>query len=104
MQLIEEGRVVMLGPIRQEILSGIKEKKQFNLLTKYLTAFPDYQIITKDYEIAAEYFNICRAKGVQGSNTDFLICAAAVNNNFSIYTSDKDFTLFKKYLPVKLED
>ena len=104
MQLIEEGRVVMLGPIRQEILSGIKEKKQFNLLTQHLTAFPDYQIITKDYEIAAEYFNICRAKGVQGSNTDFLICAAAVNNNFSIYTSDKDFTLFKKYLPVKLED
>ena len=104
MQLIEEGRVVMLGPIRQEILSGIKEKKQFNLLTEHLTAFPDYQIITKDYEIAAEYFNICRAKGVQGSNTDFLICAAAVNNNFSIYTSDKDFTLFKKYLPVKLED
>src|SRR3989304_2702486 len=104
MQIIEEGRVVMLGPIRQEILSGIKEKKQFNLLTQHLTAFPDYQIITKDYEIAAEYFNICRAKGVQGSNTDFLICAAAVNNNFSIYTSDKDFTLFKKYLPVKLED
>jgi len=103
MRLIDEGRVVMLGPIRQEILSGIKEKKQFNLLKKHLAAFPDHQIKTEDYERAAEYFNTCRAKGIQGSNTDFLICAVAVNNNFNIYTSDKVFTLFKKYLHIKLE-
>ena len=32
--LIDEGRVVMLGPIRQEILSGIKEKNQFELLKR----------------------------------------------------------------------
>ena len=104
LKLIDESRVVILGPIRQEILSGIKDRKQFNLLKEYLKAFPDLLIETKDYELAAEFFNICRAKGIQGSNTDFLICATAVNNNYSIYTLDKDFSLFKKYLPIILED
>ncbi len=104
LKLIDEGRTVILGPIRQEILSGIKDRKQFKLLKEYLKAFPDLLLETKDYELAAEFFNLCKGKGVQGSNTDFLICAVAVNNDFSIYTSDKDFTLFKKYLPIKLEE
>jgi len=104
LKLIDEGRIVILGPIRQEILSGIKDRKQFKLLKEYLKAFPDLLLETKDYELAAEFFNLCKGKGVQGSNTDFLICAVAVNNDFKIYTSDKDFTLFKKYLPIKLEE
>ncbi len=103
LKLVEESRAIILGPIRQEILSGIKNKKQFELLKVYLKAFPDLNLDIKDYELAAEFFNICKAKGVQGSNTDFLICAAAVNNNFSIYTSDKDFELFKNYIPIQLE-
>jgi predicted nucleic acid-binding protein len=103
-QIIEDGRIVMLGPIRQEILSGIKIKKQFELLKVYLEAFPDLNLEIKDYELAAEFFNLCKGKGVQGSNTDFLICAAAVNNNFSIYTNDKDFELFKKHIPIQLEN
>jgi len=97
-------KLIDVGPIRQEILSGIKDKKQFKLLKEYLKAFPDFLLNTKDYELAAEFFNLCKGKGVQGSNTDFLICAVAVNNNFSIYTTDKDFTLFRKYLPIKLEE
>lgn len=104
LKLIDEGRIVVIGPIRQEILSGIKDKKQFKLLKEYLKAFPDFLLNTKDYELAAEFFNLCKGKGVQGSNTDFLICSVSVNNNFSIYTTDKDFTLFRKYLPIKLED
>ncbi len=103
-QIIEDGRIVMIGPIRQEILSGIKIKKQFELLKVYLGAFPDLNLEIKDYELAAEFFNLCKGKGVQGSNTDFLICAAAVNNNFSIYTDDKDFELFKKHIPIQLEN
>ena len=104
LKLIDESRIVILGPIRQEILSGIKIKKQFELLKVYLKAFPDLNLEIKDYELATEFFNICKVKGVQGSNTDFLICAVAVNNNFSIYTSDKDFKLFKNYIPIQLEN
>ncbi|MGG6264696.1 hypothetical protein ACQ4M3_14865 [Leptolyngbya sp. AN03gr2] len=55
-----------------------------------------------DYETAAEFFNLCRRNGVQGSNTDFLICAVAYRRNDSIFTTDQDFTAFQAYLPILL--
>lgn len=100
--LIDNQRICILGPIRQEILSGIKENKQFLQLKEFLSAFEDHPIITKDYELAAEYYNICRSKGVQGSNTDFLICAVSYNNKFPIFTCDKDFEAFSKFIPITL--
>jgi len=101
-RLIKEFRVQMIGPIRQEILSGIRSKTQFNSLKDRLSNFPDAPVITEDYERAAEFFILCRAKCVQGSNTDFLICAVAERSNCTLFTTDKDFQLFSKYIPVKL--
>jgi predicted nucleic acid-binding protein len=100
--LITNGRVVFLGSIRQEILSGIRHIEQFTKLRDYLRAFPNLELTTADYELAAEFFNTCRSNGVQGSNTDFLICAAAVNRGYSILTTDKDFENFKVHIPVML--
>lgn len=99
-ELINELRVQIIGPIRQELLSGIKITEQFQQLKKYLRFFPDISLETEDFEKAAEFYNICRKNGVQGSNTDFLICAAAHNHNLSIFTTDKDFNNFAKYLPI----
>ncbi len=96
--LIREGRVQMIGPIRQELLSGIKFAEQFKKLKKTLTYFPDLQIKSADYEKAAELFNLCRKSGIQGSNTDFLICAIAVNQNMAILAIDEDFIHFNKYI------
>ena len=100
--LIDDHRVQMIGPIRQEILSGIRYKTQFESLAQRLEAFPDQPISTEAYVSAAKMFNLCRSKGVQGSNTDFLICAIAVRNEFSIFTTDKDFELFAEYVPILL--
>ena len=101
-ELIREVRVQLIGPIRQEILSGIKSQKIFTELKEYFFAFLDLNLEPTDYEKAAEFFNICRRKGIQGSNTDFLICAVAVNRELEIFTIDNDFNHFKKYLPIKL--
>lgn len=101
--LIQDHRVQMIGPIRQEILSGVRSESQFKKLKKHLEGFPDLSILTEDYVTAARYFNLCRSKGVQGSNTDFLICSVAVRNKFSIFTTDKDFELFSKHLPILLQ-
>ena len=100
--LIQDYRVQMLGPIRQEILSGIRHASQFIRLKDRLDSFPDLPILTEDYVHAARFLNLCRAKGIQGSNTDFLICAVAVRNKFSIYTTDKDFDSFSKQIPIRL--
>ena len=101
---IADGRVVLLGAVRQEILSGIKHQKQFEKLKNYLKAFPNLELDTKDYELAAEYFNICRGHGVQGANTDFLICATANRRNYEILTIDKDFIGFSQYLSIVLTE
>ncbi|MEO8232196.1 MAG: PIN domain-containing protein [Ignavibacteriota bacterium] len=100
--LIDNQKICMLGPIRQELLSGIKEQKQFAQLKNLLSSFDDFQIITKDYELAAEYFNLCKSKGVQGSNTDYLICAISYRNRFPIFTNDNDFEIFSQYIPITL--
>ncbi len=101
-ELIKEGRVVMLGAVRQELLSGIREKAQFELLRERLRAFPDATLDEEDYERAAEMFTQCREIGIQGSNTDFLICAVAQRRQLSIYTRDKDFRGYGKVLKFEL--
>ena len=100
--LIADGRVVLLGAVRQEILSGIRHTHQFEKLKDYLSAFPNLQLDREDYELAADYFNACRKKGIQGANTDFLICAIASRRNFEIFTSDKDFQRYRQCLPIVL--
>ena len=93
-ELISEVRVQLIGPIRQEILSGIKSKKQFQTLKKHLQAFPDLTIETIDFELAAEFYNTARKNGIQGSNTDFLICALSARHEMPIFTTDNDFSYF----------
>lgn len=100
--LISDGRVAMLGCIRQELLSGIPLMDRFRSLRTRLRAFPDEVMQMGDYELAAEFFNTCRQKGIQGSNTDFLICASAVNRKFAIFTTDQDFRRFRKAVGITL--
>ncbi len=100
--LIGHRRVEVIGPVRQELLSGIRDEAQFNKLATYLAAFRDLPLSTEDYVTAAEFFNRCRTRGIQGSNTDFLICAVAVRNGLAVYTTDRDFVRFAKHLPVTL--
>ena len=100
--LIIDGRVVILGAIRQEILSGIKHQQQYEKLRNNLRAFLDLSLEIEDYELAANYFNICRRNGIQGSNTDFLICAIANRRSYEIFTIDNDFINFSQYLPIVL--
>ena len=101
-ELIREVRVQIIGPVRQELLSGIKSQAQFQKLRNHLQAFPDLELTTQDYEVAAEFFNLCRGKGIQGSNTDFLICAIAARHKTPIFTTDGDFTMFQSHLPITL--
>jgi predicted nucleic acid-binding protein len=101
-RLVAHGRAALVGPVRQEILSGIRDPVAFERLRDHLRAFPDEPIISADYERAADAFNRCHAKGIQGSNTDFLLCAVAERHRFPILTTDDDFAAFARVLPVRL--
>lgn len=100
--LIRDGRAVLMGSVRQELLSGVRTEEQFRRLRNHLRSFPDLPLDSEDYESAASYSNRCRAGGVQGSGVDFLICAVAVRREIAVLTTDKDFDQFARFIPVKL--
>ena len=101
-ELIIDGQAKIIGPIRQEILSGYSDKRKFENLKDKLDAFPNIPIEDFDYIAAAEFNNTCRTNGIQGSHIDFLICSTASRLKIPIFTTDKDFENFSKVLPIKL--
>jgi len=101
-RIIDNNQAKIIGAIRQELLSGYSNKKSYEILRQKLAYFPNQAIVDDDYEAAAEYSNLCRSKGIQGSHTDFLICAVSVRNNFQIFTDDNDFLHYSKHLSIKL--
>ena len=100
--LISHGEAELIGPVRQEVLSGVRSRSQFDRLRRSIQPFSDFPLVRDDFELAAEFYNKCRSAGVQGSNTDFLICAVASRNHMPIFTMDKDFLIFSRHLPIVL--
>jgi predicted nucleic acid-binding protein len=102
LRLVRAKEAALLGVVRQEVLSGVSHSDQFTRLRDQLRAFPDIPVETQDFESAAECFNRCRAKGIQGSHTDFLICAVALRYDLPIFTTDKDFAQYARHLSLRL--
>jgi predicted nucleic acid-binding protein len=101
-RLIREGSVELIGPIRQEVLSGVRSEVQFAALKEALALFPEIGIHPSDYEEAARLYNLCRSRGVQGSGTDLLICAVAIREEVPVFTVDRDFISYAAVFPVPL--
>lgn len=101
-ELLREGRVVMAGPIRQELLSGIRVEAQFKQVRGKLRAFRDIGLEREDHEEAAQCSSQCRAAGVQGGSVDFLLCAVALRRKLAIFTLDTDFRRYSDVVGVQL--
>ena len=100
--LVRKNQVQLLGIVKQELLSGIRHGRQFSRLAEILKGFPLLLATEADHDLAVQFFNRCRTRGVQGSHIDFLICAQAVNNRFPILTADGDFSRYSKTIPIEL--
>ena len=87
-EAITDGRVAMIGPIRQELLSGIKEQAQFQNLKTALEPFRDEVMETTDYEEAARSYNLCRSRGVECGPVDIPICAVAWRRKWDVLAND----------------
>ena len=101
-EAIRDGRAQLIGVVRQELLSGIREEERFKKLRDYLRAFDEPVLETGDYEEAAEMHSRCRARGIAGSTIDFLICAAASRRKWQVFTTDQDFERYGRVLGLKL--
>lgn len=100
--LIEQGRARIIGPVKQELLSGMREEKQFVELRNRLRDFQDVSLSASDYEDAAEFGNHCRTAGIAGSPVDFLICATAARRMWEVFTMDHDFYRYAGVIPLRL--
>jgi predicted nucleic acid-binding protein len=101
-QIVEDGRAQLLGSVRQELLSGLREDAQFRRLRDYLRAFSDTVLATEDYEEAARASNECRKAGIASTPVDMLICAVGLHHGWQIYSTDRDFPRYAAVLPIQL--
>jgi predicted nucleic acid-binding protein len=81
----------LIGSILQELLDGIKDHKQFELLRDYLEPFPLINLDREDYIEASRLRNFCRSRGIQASPVDFLISVVCIRRNYPLLTADDDF-------------
>lgn len=88
-EAIQDGRVAIIGPIRQEILSRLRDKAQFSKTQHLLAPFPDENLIPADSIEAARFFNLCQDRGVQCGSIDMLIAAVAARRNLTVLTLDQ---------------
>jgi predicted nucleic acid-binding protein len=100
--LVVGKRVRLIGVVRQELLSGIREAAQYERLRVHLRAYRDVPLTVEDYEEAARMSNHCRSAGITGNISDFLICAVAARREWSVFTMDADFGRYVKHVPLAL--
>jgi predicted nucleic acid-binding protein len=100
--LAHEGRVRLIGVVRQELLSGVKSTTQYEKLRLHLRAFLDEPIETQDYEGAARITNSCMSRGIVAPVVDALICEVARARGWSVFSTDRDFEGYAQVVPITL--
>ncbi len=100
--LIEHDEAAMTGPVRQELLSGLREESEFHRLAEVLRHFPYIPVLDGDYDAAASCFNLCRRAGVSAGAIDMLLCAVALRAEVTLMTCDADFVRYADVLDLAL--
>ncbi len=100
--LVRSHRARLIGPIRQELLTGIRHREQFQGLRETLRAYLDERLQEGDYEFAAEISNRCMAAGLTVGSVDALLGAVAIHRGWTLFTADADFDAIARYAPLRL--
>ena len=100
--LVRSGSAVLVGPIRQEVLSGIRSREVFAELQVALGSFGYLEIVPLDYDEAARLFNECRSKSITSTPIDLLICVVAKRYDIPIFSTDPDFTYIAPHADLRL--
>ena len=102
--LANAGRALLLGPVRQELLTGLRGESRFEQARGAVAGVPDEPLDEEDFVEAARCANRCRAAGIAGSPVDFLLCAAAIRRGVPVFTADRDFDRYAQVLPVRIHE
>ncbi len=94
--------VAIVGPVRQELLSGVRVQRQFDRLSAALDGFALLPLGASTWDEAARCFNRCQSHGLAATPTDMLLCAACIEHDVALLTTDGDFTRYARHLPIRL--
>jgi len=89
--------ILLLGPIIQELLEGMRSPSEVDRLIQELAPFPFLPTERGTHIAAARIRNACQARGVQAGHVDCLIAAACVEHGFPLLTADADFVHIAKH-------
>jgi predicted nucleic acid-binding protein len=100
--LAEEVDIFTTGLIVQEVLTGIKDKKERGKLRKEFEHFILIDPSLETHVEAAEIFDGCRKKGYTvRSVIDCLISSLALEYDLTILENDKDYSYISRVYPLK---
>ena len=101
-RLVLDGEATLIGPIRQETVSGIASPREVALVKQRLAPVHEFPLPSDLFLLAADFFNTCRAAGIAPGAIDMTICASAYSHGVSIFSTDPDFPLYARHLPITL--
>lgn len=101
-RLAIDGDLCIGGVIRQELLSGLRGKREFARIQNSFGKLAHLIARRSDHDRAAEFYNRCLDRGIAASHFDMLICSQAVAAPARIFTTDADFVHYAGCLPIKL--
>jgi len=96
------GEAIVIGPICQETLSGIAEREAFERVRERLALIDELPVTMETFILGAEFYNVCRGRGIVPEAMDMTICAAAYLSDTAIFTTDPDFPRYARHLPIAL--
>jgi predicted nucleic acid-binding protein len=89
--LTRNGRVVISGQIRQEVLQGSRDETAFLKLKKQMQLWESVAEEPEDFVEAARIFARLRRAGTTLPPTDCLIAATAIRRKLKLFAHDEDF-------------
>jgi predicted nucleic acid-binding protein len=87
-----------------EVLQGVQDDREFDLVRKTLDAFTQIDLAGHDIAVkAARNYRILRAKGITVRKTiDTIIATRCIQDSLTLLHSDKDFVPFQIHLGLQV--
>ena len=97
-KVFADEEIILCGAVRAELLQGAVSVKNFNMISNELDSFQEINLETGDWDILGEALYLLRTHGITVPLADSIIAALAIKYDIPIWTSDKHFSLMKKWL------
>jgi predicted nucleic acid-binding protein len=90
-RLLRERRVIMVGIVLAEILQGVRDPKESNLVREHLSKLPYVEVTRGVWETAGTISSSLRRKGITIPLSDLVVAASALSENLQVFTTDPHF-------------